>query len=47
MERALFFCKYQLETFFDWYFERENEENRMRVRFNLLYHDESLDAVRV
>ena len=32
--------------FFNWYYERENEENRMKARFNAKYHDETLDAVR-
>lgn len=34
------------KPFFNWLYERENEENRMKVRFNVQYHDESLDAVR-
>mgnify|MGYP002857599834 CR=1 FL=1 len=33
-------------SFFNWYYERENEENRMKARFNPKYHDETLDAVR-
>lgn len=32
--------------FFNWYYERENEENRMKARFSFQYHDESLDAIR-
>ncbi len=32
--------------FFNWYYERENEENRMKARFNPQYHDESLDSIR-
>lgn len=34
------------KQFFNWYYERENEENRMKARFNAQYHDESLDAIR-
>lgn len=34
------------KQFFNWYYERENEENRMKARFNIKYHDESLDAIR-
>lgn len=34
------------KEFFNWYYERENEENRMKARFNAQYHDESLDAIR-
>lgn len=34
------------KDFFNWYYERENEENRMKARFNAQYHDESLDAIR-
>ena len=34
------------KSFFNWYYERENEENRMKARFNMQYHDESLDAIR-
>lgn len=34
------------KPFFNWYYERENEENRMKARFNMQYHDESLDAIR-
>ena len=34
------------KQFFNWYYERENEENRMKARFNMQYHDESLDTVR-
>lgn len=34
------------KLFFNWYYERENEENRMKARFNAQYHDESLDVIR-
>lgn len=34
------------KPFFNWFFERENEENRMKARFNIQYHDESLDTIR-
>ena len=34
------------KEFFNWYYERENEENRMKARFNIQYHDESLDTIR-
>lgn len=34
------------KPFFNWYYERENEENRMKARFNQQYHDESLDVIR-
>lgn len=34
------------KQFFNWYYERENEENRMKARFSIRYHDESLDAIR-
>lgn len=34
------------KQFFNWYYERENEENRMKARFNIQYHDESLDIIR-
>lgn len=34
------------KPFFNWYFERENEENRMKARFNPQYHDDSLDTIR-
>lgn len=34
------------KQFFNWYYERENEENRMKARFSFQYHDESLDAIR-
>lgn len=34
------------KSFFNWYYVRENEENRMKARFNKQYHDESLDAIR-
>lgn len=40
--RSLFSWK----AFFNWFYERENEENRMKARFNPSYHDETLDAVR-
>ena len=33
-------------SFFNWFYERENEENRMKARFNPKFHDETLDAVR-
>lgn len=33
-------------SFFNWFYERENEENRMKARFNPKYHDETLDAIR-
>ena len=41
-----FLANVSWKPFFNWLFERENEENRMKVRFNVQYHDESLDAVR-
>lgn len=34
------------KPFFNWFYERENEENRMKARFSSQYHDESLDAIR-
>lgn len=34
------------KPFFNWYYERENEENRMKAKFNAQYHDESLDTIR-
>lgn len=34
------------KPFFNWFYERENEENRMKARFSIQYHDESLDAIR-
>lgn len=34
------------KQFFNWYYERENEENRMKARFNAQYHDESIDVIR-
>ena len=34
------------KTFFNWFYESENEENRMKVWFNPKYHNEALDAVR-
>lgn len=40
------FANVSWRPFFNWLYERENEENRMKVKFNLQYHDESLDAVR-
>lgn len=40
------FASTSWKPFFNWYFERENEENRMKARFNSQYHDESLDAIR-
>lgn len=40
------FASTSWKPFFNWYFERENEENRMKARFNSQYHDESLDTIR-
>ena len=40
------FANTSWKPFFNWYYERENEENRMKARFNMQYHDESLDAIR-
>lgn len=40
------FANTSWKPFFNWYYERENEENRMKARFNSQYHDESLDAIR-
>ena len=40
------FASTNWKQFFNWYYERENEENRMKTRFNIQYHDESLDAIR-
>lgn len=34
------------KSFFNWFYESENEENRMKVWFNPKYHNEALDAVR-
>lgn len=34
------------KAFFNWFYESENEENRMKVWFNPKYHNEALDAVR-
>lgn len=34
------------KSFFNWFYESENEENRMKVWFNPKYHNEVLDAVR-
>ena len=34
------------KSFFNWFYESENEENRMKVWFNPNYHNEALDAVR-
>lgn len=34
------------KQFFNWYYERENVENRMKARFNSQYHDEALDVIR-
>lgn len=34
------------KQFFNWFYERENEENRMKARFNIQYHDETLDVIR-
>jgi len=45
MARASF-ASANWKQFFNWYYERENEENRMKTRFNMQYHDESLDAIR-
>lgn len=43
---SLSFTNTSWKPFFNWYFERENEENRMKARFNMQYHDESLDFIR-
>lgn len=40
------FANTSWKPFFNWFFERENEENRMKARFNMQYHDESLDTIR-
>lgn len=40
------FANTSWKPFFNWYYERENEENRMKARFSKQYHDESLDTVR-
>lgn len=40
------FASTSWKQFFNWYYERENEENRMKARFNIQYHDESLDTIR-
>lgn len=40
------FSSISWKQFFNWYYERENEENRMKARFNIQYHDESLDVIR-
>ncbi len=40
------FASTRWKQFFNWYYERENEENRMKARFNIQYHDESLDTIR-
>lgn len=40
------FASTNWKQFFNWYYERENEENRMKARFNIQYHDESLDTIR-
>jgi len=40
------FANTNWKPFFNWYYERENEENRMKARFNMQYHDESLDTIR-
>lgn len=40
------FASTSWKPFFNWFFERENEENRMKARFNMQYHDESLDTIR-
>ena len=34
------------KAFFNWFYESENEENRMKIWFNPKYHNEALDAVR-
>jgi predicted ATP-binding protein involved in virulence len=34
------------KSFFNWFYESENEENRMKVWFNPKYHNEALDTVR-
>lgn len=39
-------AKTSWKPFFNWFYERENEENRMKARFSSQYHDESLDAIR-
>lgn len=40
------FASTSWKQFFNWYYERENEENRMKARFNIQYHDEYLDTIR-
>lgn len=40
------FANTSWKPFFNWFLERENEENRMKARFNIQYHDESLDTIR-
>jgi len=40
------FANTNWKQFFNWYYERENEENRMKARFNSQYHDESLDTIK-
>ena len=40
------FANTNWKPFFNWFYERENEENRMKARFNMQYHDESLDTIR-
>lgn len=40
------FANTSWKPFFNWFYERENEENRMKARFNMQYHDESLDTIR-
>ena len=40
------FANTNWKQFFNWYYERENEENRMKARFNPQYHDESLDTIK-
>lgn len=40
------FASTSWKQFFNWFYKRENEENRMKARFNMQYHDESLDTIR-
>lgn len=40
------FANTNWKQFFNWYYERENEENRMKARFNPQYHDELLDTIK-
>lgn len=39
------FANTSWKPFFNWYYERENEENRMKARFSMQYHDETLDTI--